>query len=177
MSHYLNILVNVIPLYVYEILLAFLCVGIILVAIFKRKKTGRWISILLLLVYTALIYCSTVIYRVVWGISRCNLTPFWSYNKPELLVENIMNTLLFVPLGLLLSLSYHTPKWWKVLLIGVSISVSIEVLQFFLRRGFSEVDDVMHNSLGCMIGFGLYTLVRYGSENICKSSVGALVET
>lgn len=42
-----------------------------------------------------------------------------------------------------------------VAIIGCGISVTIESLQFFLMRGFSEFDDVMHNTLGCMIGYVL----------------------
>ncbi len=29
-----------------------------------------------------------------------------------------------------------------------------------LMRGFSEVDDVMHNTVGCLIGFGFITILR-----------------
>lgn len=43
--------------------------------------------------------------------------------------------------------------WWKALLVSCGISVTIESLQFFFMRGFSEVDDVMHNTLGCLIGW------------------------
>lgn len=43
--------------------------------------------------------------------------------------------------------------WLIVLLIGCSISVTIEALQFCFMKGFSEVDDVMHNTLGCIVGY------------------------
>ena len=43
--------------------------------------------------------------------------------------------------------------WWKALLVSCGISVTIEALQFLFMRGFSEVDDVMHNTLGCLIGW------------------------
>ena len=36
--------------------------------------------------------------------------------------------------------------WLMVVIIGCGISV-------FLMRGFSEVDDVMHNTLGCIAGY------------------------
>ena len=45
-------------------------------------------------------------------------------------------------------------KWWKVALIGGGFSVMIETLQFVLKRGFTEVDDVWHNVVGCVIGWG-----------------------
>ena len=37
--------------------------------------------------------------------------------------------------------------------MGCGISVTIEALQFFFMRDFSEVDDVIHNTLGCLIGY------------------------
>jgi glycopeptide antibiotics resistance protein len=60
------------------------------------------------------------------------------------------------------------------LLFGLGISVSIETLQFFLKRGFAEVDDVMHNIAGCVIGYGVYKLVRYGYKRLGKRSVVVL---
>lgn len=50
--------------------------------------------------------------------------------------------------------------WLIVLLIGCSISVTIEALQFCFMRGFSEVDDVMHNTLGCILGYSLWLMVH-----------------
>ena len=44
-------------------------------------------------------------------------------------------------------------SWLMVAIIGCGISVTTESLQFFLMRGFSEVDDVMHNTVGCLIGY------------------------
>ena len=43
--------------------------------------------------------------------------------------------------------------WWKAVLIGCSISITMEALQFCFMKGFSEVDDVMHNTVGCLIGW------------------------
>ena len=41
------------------------------------------------------------------------------------------------------------------------ISVTIESLQFFFMRGFSEVDDVMHNTIGCIAGYMLVNVSRF----------------
>ena len=54
------------------------------------------------------------------------------------------------------------------------ISASIETLQFFLKRGFAEVDDVMYNTLGCLIGCGIYSLTRFGYEKLSKRTVAVL---
>ena len=70
-----------------------------------------------------------------------------------------MNAVVFIPVGFLLSVGFKNLPWWMVLLIGCCLSLSIETMQFLLMRGFAEVDDVMHNTLGCMIGYGAYRLV------------------
>ena len=50
---------------------------------------------------------------------------------------------------------------WKVgLLIGIGISFSIELLQLVLCRGLFEFDDIIHNSLGFLIGI-VYLLTKY----------------
>ena len=110
-------------------------------------------------------FCSTVIFRTSGDTRQYDFHPFWSYKaiqegREDLLAENIMNVVVFIPVGLLLGIAFKQVTWWKVLLIGCSISVTIESLQFFLMRGFSEVDDVMHNTLGCLIGYGIMTILR-----------------
>ena len=57
--------------------------------------------------------------------------------------------------------SFTIRKALLVALMGCGISVLIEALQFFFMRGFSEVDDVMHNTLGCLIGWFLVKGLRF----------------
>lgn len=64
-----------------------------------------------------------------------------------------MNVVVFIPVGLLLGFAFKQMTWRKALLIGCSISISIEALQFWFMKGFSEVDDVMHNTFGCIVGY------------------------
>ena len=67
-----------------------------------------------------------------------------------------MNVVVFIPVGVLLGSMFQGSRfkmtWWKALLIGCSISITIEALQFCCMKGFSELDDVMHNTVGCLIG-------------------------
>ena len=150
-----------IPLEVYEGLLAVFCLGVIVFIAWKGLKTGcRYSVALLLLEYIFVLFCSTVIFRVSGETRHYNFHPFWSYDRPDLLVENIMNVVVFVPVGLLLGIAFKQMTWWKALLIGCGISVTIEALQLFFLRGFSEVDDVMHNTVGCLIGFGIISILR-----------------
>ena len=153
-ERYIISLYQDIPQEVYEGLLSVFCLGLVVFVAWKGFKTGLRYSVALLLIeYIFLIFCSTVIFRATGETRQYDFHPFWSYDRPELLVENIMNVVVFVPVGLLLGIAFKQMTWWKALLIGCSISVTIESLQFFFMRGFSEVDDVMHNTLGCLIGW------------------------
>ena len=153
-KQYIISLYQDIPQEVYEGLLSVFCIGLVVFIAWKGFKTGLRYSVALLLIeYIFLIFCSTVIFRATGETRQYDFHPFWSYDRPELLVENIMNVVVFVPVGLLLGIAFKQMTWWKALLIGCSISVTIESLQFFFMRGFSEVDDVMHNTLGCLIGW------------------------
>lgn len=49
-------------------------------------------------------------------------------------------------------------------MIGCSISITVEALQFWFMKGFSEVDDVMHNMVGCIFGY----ILAQGSRFVVK---------
>ena len=144
-----------IPQEVYEGLLSVFCLGVVLFIAFKGVRIGlRWSSVLLLIEYIFLLFCSTVIFRPTGETRQYDFHPFWSYDRPELLVENIMNVIVFIPVGMILgSLLRVKGSWLVALLIGCSISITVEALQFWFMKGFSELDDVMHNTVGCLIGW------------------------
>lgn len=157
-----------VPTEVYEGLLSVSCLGTVgLLILFGWKRGWRWVSGLLLAEYVILIYCSTVICRKVSeGAVGHNFSPFWSYEaikngKENLIAENIMNAIVFIPVGIILGLLLRVKGSWLIaLLLGLGVSVSIEAMQYFLKLGFSEVDDVMHNSLGCLIGFTFVSIIN-----------------
>ena len=167
-KQYIISLYQDIPQEVYEGLLSVFCIGLVVFIAWKGFKTGlRYSAALLLIEYVFLIFCSTVIFRTAGATRRYDFHPFWSYDRPELLVENIMNVIVFIPVGMILgSLLRVKGSWLVALLIGCSISITIEALQFWFMKGFSEVDDVMHNTVGCLMGW----LMVKGSRLMVKSS-------
>ena len=172
-GRYFANLYQYIPVEVLEGLLAVLCFGALLLFAFYGWKRGwRMVAGLLLVEYLFFTCCSTIYYREVLETRKCEWTPFWSYETivsdgdKVLLAENLMNVAVFVPVGVLLGCAFRSMTWWKVLLLGGCISVIIEVMQFCFKRGLAETDDVMHNTLGCLIGYGVYKLARNGYERI-----------
>lgn len=131
-----------------------------------RTKVFRYVIGLLLLEYVSILYYLTIYYRKVNLIHNYNFEPFWSYKAyasgmESLLAEIILNILVFIPVGLLLGIALNTATWKKAFITGVCISIMIEISQFIFKRGFSELDDVIHNVVGCLVGYGLYSLVKW----------------
>ena len=50
-------------------------------------------------------------------------------------------------------------KLWYVLMVGIVVSVVIEIIQTLLRVGTADIDDVILNTFGTLIGFGIYKLI------------------
>lgn len=117
-----------------------------------------------MVLWLAAIVISTLILRGPdTGSGTLSWIPFRSYYSllqgadPEVLRMNFMNTVLFYPLGLLLNEIF--PLDWtlkKRLALSVCfalvLSGSIEVIQFVTRRGYAEMDDIIHNTAGMCLG-------------------------
>lgn len=66
-----------------------------------------------------------------------------------LLVGNIV---MFLPIGFFPRLLWRHWSWWKSLLAGFCVSVTIETAQLFTARS-TDVDDVMLNTFGALLGW------------------------
>ena len=145
-------------------LLGLFVVGLLILIWWKGLRRGlRYGTVLLLAEWICLVLCAIVIFRGADSERGYNLIPFWSYWDygeqsyfMEMFGEIILNVLLFVPIGFLAGCGLERMTLKKVLFLGGGLSVFIELLQFIFKKGFCETDDVIHNVLGCMIGYGLW---------------------
>ena len=86
----------------------------------------------------------------VWDNQRLHIQK-WAYQGI------ILNILLFVPFGYLLPFfTGEADYWWKIMLFGLCFSLFIEMLQLVTRLGMFDTDDLINNTLGALIGYGLY---------------------
>lgn len=130
----------------------------------NEKRLWRPVIAIIFLAWLAVIAASTLTDRTP-GIlpAKPELIPFHSYRavlagkSKEILRSNFMNVVLFYPAGLLAC--ELLPKGWnrgrKIVCITVPfalISVAIEFCQYYYALGQAEVDDVIHNTLGTIIG-------------------------
>ena len=96
-----------------------------------------------------------------------SLDLFWSYRRfftNTILREQIINNIwLFVPFGAILYRLW--PKGYVVLIPSL-LSLAIEVMQLVLRTGVFELDDIVSNSLGGLIGVLVCWGIRKGDGGV-----------
>ena len=74
-------------------------------------------------------------------------------------VNLLGNLALFVPMGMALPCLFKKlNRFWKVILTVLGMVVLVEIVQGILRVGSVDIDDVLFNVIGAMIGYGLIRL-------------------
>ncbi|WP_116190813.1 VanZ family protein [Paenibacillus taihuensis] len=65
----------------------------------------------------------------------------------------IANIILFVPMGLLVPLILRRPTFLLTMCLSLGIIVTIEVIQDVTNLGSTDIDDVILNMVGCLVGY------------------------
>ena len=96
---------------------------------------------------------------------RVNLLPLvnlFDYDsKRDLLLNVIGNAAMFIPSGIVLPFVYkRLNSFWKVLLAGIGISLCIEMIQLPFSVRATDIDDLILNTIGVIVGYGIVTLIR-----------------
>lgn len=100
-------------------------------------------------------------------MSRINMIPLIEtikmltngWNTGYSYYQVIANILLFIPLGFLLPLFFEDIRnWRKVFIYGCLISVMIEATQIFTLMNIVDIDDVIFNTLGALLGYACYLI-------------------
>lgn len=145
-----------------------LVIGIVILVTlnWNRRRNGKIFSraqsaaILLLLCYLGGLVAITFMNRMDGmrtGFQLYPLLAFWeAWNSFTLQtwLNPLLNIAMFIPLGVLLPLATKTfRRWYWTLMMGAGISLGIEILQYILGRGQADIDDLICNILGTMLGY------------------------
>lgn len=69
------------------------------------------------------------------------------------------NVLIFLPFGMLVPfLTKRFKKFWGVALLTFELSVLVELVQLVTKVGSCDVDDILLNTIGGMLGFVCYAI-------------------
>lgn len=131
----------------------------------KGKSIIRQISYVGLFISVFLIVFATILFMPLDFLPDkpiLNIVPFnWIGNLNDgwkFLVEKIPNIMLFIPLGLFIPIVFKNKRSiYKTILIVFTITFSVEFIQFFIGRS-SDIDDIIMNVLGGIIGYSLFKL-------------------
>ena len=133
--------------------------------IIKNKEQVTFykeLMIYLFIIYILCLFYVVTFHDVSW--SESNFTPFKEilrYNiGSKLFFKNVIgNMVLFVPFGFFVSYFLKLEKIYSITFFTVITSVTIEVTQLLIGRVF-DIDDLLLNLIGGIIGFGIYRLIH-----------------
>lgn len=128
-----------------------------------------------------LVYFSMLIYLLLFaegygrGLERSfydyNLQPFreigrylkyWEILGIRTVILNLAGNIIgFVPFGALVPIIWGSAgKWWKVTVLSLEISAIIELSQMVFQVGCLDVDDMILNTLGGILGYLIFWIFR-----------------
>jgi hypothetical protein len=83
--------------------------------------------------------------------------------------ERVLNTLLFVPLGAAIALLLTRRAWPIAILVGFSLSATVEYAQLSIPGRVPDRDDVLWNTVGAAIGVVAITVPRLLTTAIART--------
>jgi len=126
----------------------------------ENKEPAAVLPVLIFGIYLAVILIITLLCREGGSGSGIDLKLFstWGINRRNnaYVVENV---LLFIPYGFLGCCAFEgLRRFLASTLLGAATSLGIECLQLATGRGFFQIDDILTNVCGMMLGFLGYRL-------------------
>jgi len=180
MSRVMSYILNMIP-YMIIALPVIILIRVISCSTMKRRevKTTTWheIGFCLFAMFLVGLFSQTIIPKLDFGVGgvgitngnlvgEINLIPgkvfvdtwresiyggYWL----NFIINFIGNICLFVPIGFCVPLLWHKQSFRKTILVGLLISLFIELCQLPQARG-TDIDDLWINTLGTVCGYWLY---------------------
>lgn len=131
----------------------------------KMYRTAAWLlfGLYLILMVYFLFFAESMGRNQAGREYHYNLRPFKEIHRyivyfrvigPYTVFLNLAgNILAFVPFGLFFPLlSRRNRGFWRVALISFEVSLMVEIIQLVTRVGSCDVDDIILNTLGGMLG-------------------------
>ena len=148
-----------------------IAVSMRLVYLIKNKQKIILYREMLALIF--IIYVLCLFYVVTFGDvgwSNSNFIPFkemfrYSFGS-NLFIKNVLgNIIMFVPYGFFVSYYLDLKKPLSAFLLVLLVSTSIETTQLLIGRVF-DIDDIILNIVGGMIGFVIYKLLDLINDHL-----------
>lgn len=142
---------------------AIVSLPLVLITIFvfdRERAKRRWGWMVLLTLYLNAMYIVIGVpgvQYICWD-PTLNLIPFQDFSARNM-EGMVLNAIMFAPLGFLLPAYFERYRHWgRTLAAGFLTSLTVELIQLFTFRA-TDVDDLIMNTLGTLVGFLLAKLV------------------
>ena len=147
------------------LLITVIALSMRLTYVFKNKE--KFVLYKDLMFYFFITYILCLFYVVTFqdvSWSTSNFIPFKEILRysigSNLFYKNVLgNMVMFVPFGFFVSYFLKLEKMYSITLITLLTSITIEVTQLLIGRVF-DVDDLLLNLVGGIVGFLLYELIH-----------------
>ena len=148
--------------------------GVLIYKIYKKEKARVLPSCVLLIIYIEILMQTAFFSREPGSRKQRDLNLFGTWGKTAIahayFVENII---MFIPFGILAPMVFkRMRKMSFCVFIGFLCSCGIEISQLITQRGYCQLDDVVTNTVGMLIGWiiwrGFHRVVIETLRNIRK---------
>lgn len=125
---------------------------------------------LLMIIYVLLLY--QMLLSTENASSGINLIPFREITRytigSKLFFYNVIgNIALFIPFGYFVSDKIKAKKTHQIIIVSAIISLTAELIQYKIGRAF-DIDDILLNVTGAIIGFIIYILIQEIKKHLPK---------
>lgn len=136
----------------------------------KQNTKSKKMTMGLLLVYL-IVLTWIIVFKMEFDISLLQCTHFRSINLipfgASLVVnghidasEILLNVIAFIPFGIYLSIVKNEWNFFQKVLPIFLVSLSYEIVQYIFAIGGSDITDLIGNTLGGIIGIGLFVVIE-----------------
>lgn len=151
---------------------AVLFLSLLLSRRFTKLPIQRILFLTLCAIYFAVTMQTAFFSREPGSRTGIDLIPFSTWGKSQqahaYVIENII---MFIPFGLLFPTAFpQLRRAPACVLLGFCFSTLIELMQLFTQRGHCQVDDVITNTFGALLGWTLFCFVRFCAKRLRENA-------
>ena len=97
---------------------------------------------------------------------------FWNYRRRLGIfatATNLLgNVLIFLPFGFFMAMASKYRSFLSTLFYSFAVSLTVEISQLFMKVGCFDVDDLLLNTIGGMLGFITFAVCNVIRRNYAK---------
>ena len=143
----------------------------------QRNLTRILFAIYFLILVWILLFKMSFSLDELYKSRSINIIPFMGsviVNGRIYINEIIDNILVFIPLGIYICMLKEDWSILRKISVGFFISLGIEVLQFILAIGATDITDLLGNTLGGILGIGVFYLFSKVFKNKTNKIINIL---